>query len=340
VKNAKRTMLVVAHVGRPAALRSARLVADRLTAAGIAVRILEPEAADLRCAGADVVPAAPAAAQDAEMVIVLGGDGTLLRAAEIARPAGAPLLGVNLGHIGFLAEAEPDDLAGAVGQVVEHRYTVEQRMTIEVTVRQDGTITAGTWALNEASVEKVARERMIEVVTEIDGRPLSRWACDGVVCATPTGSTAYAFSAGGPIVWPEVEALLLVPICAHALFAGPMVVSPRSVLAVEVLHMSGAPPRGPAGGQDETAAAVLWCDGRRRVDLPGGARVEVRRGAQPVLLARLSGPGPGQADGARFTDRLVAKFGLPVAGWRGWPAARRRANGQRAGRAGEEETGA
>jgi len=340
VKNTKRTMLVVAHVGRPAALRSARLVADRLTAAGIAVRILEPEAADLRCAGADVVPATPAAAQDAEMVIVLGGDGTLLRAAEIARPAGAPLLGVNLGHIGFLAEAEPDDLAGAVGQVVEHRYTVEQRMTIEVTVRQDGTITAGTWALNEASVEKVARERMIEVVTEIDGRPLSRWACDGVVCATPTGSTAYAFSAGGPIVWPEVEALLLVPICAHALFAGPMVVSPRSVLAVEVLHMSGAPPRGPAGGQDETAAAVLWCDGRRRVDLPGGARVEVRRGAQPVLLARLSGPGPGQADGARFTDRLVAKFGLPVAGWRGWPAARRRANGQRAGRAGEEETGA
>jgi len=340
VNNTKRTMLVVAHVGRPAALRSARLVVDRLTAAGIAVRILEPEAADLRCAGADVIPATPDAAQNAEMVIVLGGDGTLLRAAEIARPAGAPLLGVNLGHIGFLAEAEPDDLAAAVGQVVEHRYTVEERMTIEVTVRQDGTITAGTWALNEASVEKVARERMIEVVTEIDGRPLSRWACDGVVCATPTGSTAYAFSAGGPIVWPEVEALLLVPICAHALFAGPMVVSPRSVLAVEVLHMSGAPPHGPADGQDETAAAVLWCDGRRRVDLPGGARVEVRRGAQPVLLARLSGPGPEQADGARFTDRLVAKFGLPVAGWRGWPAARRRANGQRAGMVGEEDTGA
>jgi NAD+ kinase len=340
VNNTKRTMLVVAHIGRPAALRSARRVVDRLTAAGIAVRILEPEAADLRCAGADVVPATPDAAQDAEMVIVLGGDGTLLRAAEIARPAGAPLLGVNLGHIGFLAEAEPDDLAGAVGQVVEHRYTVEERMTIEVTVRQDGTITAGTWALNEASVEKVARERMIEVVTEIDGRPLSRWACDGVVCATPTGSTAYAFSAGGPIVWPEVEALLLVPICAHALFAGPMVVSPRSVLAVEVLHMSGAPPHGLADGQDETAAAVLWCDGRRRVDLPGGARVEVRHGAQPVLLARLSGPGPGQADGARFTDRLVAKFGLPVAGWRGSPAARRRANGQGAGTVGEEDTGA
>jgi NAD+ kinase len=338
--NAKRTVLVVAHVGRPAALRSARLVVDRLTSAGIAVRILEPEAAYLHCAGADVMPAAPDAAQDAEMVIVLGGDGTLLRAAEMARPAGAPLLGVNLGHIGFLAEAEPDDLAGAVDQVVEHRYTVEERMTVEVTVRQDGTVTASTWALNEASVEKVARERMIEVVTEIDDRPLSRWACDGVVCATPTGSTAYAFSAGGPIVWPEVEALLLVPISAHALFAGPMVVSPWSVLAVEVIGVSGWESRRRVGGQPGTPAAVLWCDGRRSVDLPPGARVEVRRGARPVLLARLSRGGREQVGGAPFTDRLVAKFGLPVAGWRGRPATRRRANGQRAGTVGEEDTGA
>ena len=312
----KRTVLVVAHVERPAALRNARLVVDRLTAAGIAVRILEPEAADLRCAGADVVPAAPGAAQDAEMVIALGGDGTLLRAAEMARPAGAPLLGVNLGHVGFLAETEPDDLAGAVGQVVEHQYTVEERMTVEVTVRQDGTVLATTWALNEASVEKVARQRMIEVVTEIDGRPLSRWACDGVVCATPTGSTAYAFSAGGPIVWPEVEALLLVPISAHALFAGPMVVSPWSVLAVELLGMSGRESR---PGQAGAAAGVLWCDGRRSVDLPAGARVEVRRGAQPVLLARLAAAG--RSSGAQFTDRLVAKFGLPVTGWRGRPPA-------------------
>ena len=157
-----------------------------------------------------------------------------------------------------------------------------------------------TWALNEATVEKAARERMIDVITEVDGRPLSRWGCDGVVCSTPTGSTAYAFSAGGPVVWPEVEALLMVPISAHALFAPPMVVSPRSVLAVELI----------AG--HETSGAVLWCDGRRKVDLPPGARVEVRRGALPVLLARLQGPGP-----AGFTDRLVAKFGLPVAGWRG-----------------------
>ena len=338
--NAKRTVLVVAHTGRPAALRSARLVVDRLTSAGIAVRILEPEAADLRCAGADVVAAAPDAAQDAEMVIVLGGDGTLLRAAEMARPADAPLLGVNLGHIGFLAEAEPDDLAGAVDQVVEHRYAVEERMTIDVAVRRDGTVAASTWALNEASVEKLARRRMIEVVTEIDDRPLSRWGGDGVVCATPTGSTAYAFSAGGPIVWPEVEALLLVPISAHALFAGPMVISPWSVLAVEVIGVSGGGSGRRVGGGTEAAAGVLWCDGRRSVDLPPGARVEVRRGARPVLLARLFRGGREQGSGALFTDRLVAKFGLPVTGWRGRPAARRRVNGQRGGADGEEDADA
>jgi NAD+ kinase len=189
---------------------------------------------------------------------------------------------------------------------------------VDVTVRHNGTITE-TWALNEASVEKVARERMIEVVTEIDGRPLSRWACDGVVCATPTGSTAYAFSAGGPIVWPQVEALLMVPISAHALFAGPLVVSPPSVLAVEVLGASAGPAHDGLSGPSETVGGVLWCDGRRSVNLAPGARVEVRRGAMPVLLARLRG-GHGTAVPLTFTDRLVAKFGLPVTGWRGRPA--------------------
>jgi NAD+ kinase len=331
----KRTVLVLAHTGRLDALRSARLVVDRLTAAGLAVRVLEPEAADLRCAGADVVPATVQAADGAEMVIVLGGDGSLLRAAELARPAGTPLLGVNLGHVGFLAEAEPDDLAAAVDRVVEHRYWVDKRMTVDVTVRRDGTVTGTTWALNEASVEKLARERMIELVTEVDGRPLSRWSGDGVVLATPTGSTAYAFSAGGPIVWPEVDALLMVPISAHALFAGPMVVSPRSVLAVEVIGVSRGASLRSSGAQNETNAGVVWCDGRRSIDLMAGARVEVRRGSRPLLLARL---GDGDQDsGAAFTDRLVAKFGLPVTGWRG-RAARRPSRGTSAGGHGEEET--
>jgi len=307
----KRTVLVVAHTGRPAGVSVARLVVARLTAAGMAVRVLENEAGELSTARAEVMPASPPAARDTEMVLAIGGDGTLLRAAELARPARVPLLGINLGHVGFLAEAEPEDLSEAVDQVVEGKYLVEQRMTVDVTVRTNGDLTATTWALNEASVEKSQRERMLDLVVGVDGHPLSRWGCDGVVFATPTGSTAYAFSAGGPVVWPEVEALLLVPISAHALFARPVVVSPHSVLAAEVI--------GPAWGQGETSRAVLWCDGRRMFELDPGARVEVRRGSEPVLLARLRGAGgaEGAEIGAPFTDRLVVKFGLPVAGWRG-----------------------
>jgi NAD+ kinase len=303
VTSADRTMLVLAHSAKEDAVLSARQAIGQLTKAGIAVRVIDTEAAELADDDTEVVPDGPDAARGAELVIVLGGDGTLLRAAEIARPAGTPLVGVNLGHVGFLAEAEPDSLDYTIGQVIEQRYTVETRMTIDIIARRNGTTLGTAWALNEATVEKVARERMVELIIEVDGRPLSRWAGDGVVFATPTGSTAYAFSAGGPVVWPEVEALLLVPIAAHALFAPPLVVSPRSVVAAELTP--------------DTSDAVMWCDGRRRVDLPPGARVEVRRGSQPVLLARVS-------EGL-FTDRLVAKFRLPVEGWRG--------------RAGKESTG-
>jgi NAD+ kinase len=343
-----RVMLLVAHTGRADALRISRVLVSRLAAVGIGVRVLEPEAAELSCATAAAVPVSPAAAAGAEMVLVVGGDGTLLRAAELARPARVPLLGVNLGHVGFLAEAEPDDLSAAVACLAARRYSVEERMTVEVAVRVNGEQVAATWALNEASVEKAARERMLELVIEVDGRPLSRWGCDGVVFATPTGSTAYAFSAGGPVVWPEVEALLMVPISAHALFAGPMVVSPRSVLAAEVIGAVGGPapasvgPASPPGSartvevhslsaHPGTAGAVLWCDGRRMVELPPGSRVEVRRGSLPVLLARLPAAADAAANGvadarigAPFTDRLVAKFGLPVAGWRGLPGDRAR----------------
>ncbi|MEV3984988.1 NAD kinase [Nonomuraea sp. NPDC049758] len=294
-----RTVLVAVHTGRGAAVESARLVINRLVGAGINVRVLDTEARDIGCGGVEVVPSDdPGSAKDAEVMIVLGGDGSLLRSAELAKPAGTPLLGVNLGHVGFLAEAEVADLAAAVDSVVAGRYDVEERMTIDVLARQNGRVIADTWALNEVTVEK--QERMLEVVAEIDGRPLSRWGCDGVICATPTGSTAYAFSAGGPVVWPEVEALLLVPISAHALFARPLVVSPRSTMAVEILP--------------DTPGGVLWCDGRRRFELPSGSRVEVRRGAEPVRLARLHGV---ENTGAPFTDRLVAKFELPVQGWRG-----------------------
>ena len=291
----ERAVLLVAHTGRQEARDAATEAVTLLRKAGLAVRMLATETGELAVADAVAVGPGPEAARGCELVIVLGGDGTILRGAEIARPSGTPVLGVNLGHIGFLAEAERDDLSYTVEHVVARNYEVEERMTIDVVIRQDGEVTARQWAVNEASVEKFSRERMLELVAEIDGRPISRWGCDGVVMATPTGSTAYAFSAGGPVVWPELEALLLVPISAHALFARPLVVAPTSELAVTI--------------QPGTAGAVLWCDGRRTVDLRPGARVEVVKGERPVRLARLHRP--------PFTDRLVAKFALPVEGWRG-----------------------
>ncbi|MEU9075288.1 NAD kinase [Kitasatospora sp. NPDC004745] len=292
----ERTVFLIAHTGREAALRSVEGLVHGLLKAGIRIRLLASEAVGLDLPdGVEKVAGGPGAADGCELILVAGGDGTLLRGAELAREHGLPMLGINLGRVGFLAEAERDDLAVVVERVVDADYTVEERMTIDVIVRTNGDVLHQDWALNEASIEKASRERMLEVVTEVDGRPVSNFGCDGVVCATPTGSTAYAFSGGGPVVWPEVEALLMVPISAHALFARPLVTSPHSVLAVEV--------------QPKTPHGVLWCDGRRSVELPAGARVEVRRGQTPVRLARLHR--------APFTDRLVAKFALPVTGWRG-----------------------
>jgi NAD+ kinase len=304
-----RRVLMLAHTGREEAREVAKAFCKALIGHGIVVRMLADEARDLGLASGQSDPALELAADeeeaavDCELALVIGGDGTILRAAEVTHASGTPVLGVNLGHVGFLAEAEYDDVESTIDAIVHRRYSSEDRLTLDVSVFRDGEVVFTTFALNEASVEKAARQRMLEVVVEIDGRPLSRFGCDGVVCATPTGSTAYNFSAGGPIVWPEVEALLMVPISAHALFARPMVVAPTSVLAVEVLART-------------EGAGVLWCDGRRAVDLPPGARIEVRRGARPVRLVRLHQ--------APFTDRLVAKFGLPVEGWRGSSERRRR----------------
>ena len=304
-----RRVLLVSHTARRDAREISRALVARLHDHDIAVRMLAEEAADIGLDGGsallELVDATTEAGRDCELVVVVGGDGSILRAAELAHADGTPVLGVNIGHVGFLAEAEMEDVDATIEAIAGRHYTTDERLTLDVNVFRDGEVVAQTFALNEASVEKAARERMLEVVLEIDGRPLSRWGCDGVVCATPTGSTAYNFSAGGPVVWPEVEALCVVPLSAHALFARPLVVAPTSVVAVEVLSQSDRP-------------GVLWCDGRRTVDLPPGARIEVRRGARPMRLVRLHE--------APFTDRLVAKFGLSVEGWRG-AAERRRPRG-------------
>lgn len=303
----ERTVLVVVHTGRDEATDTARRVEKVLGDHGIGLRVLTAEAVDrgalhldpddMRALGIDIEVVDPdeRAAEGCEVVLALGGDGTFLRAAELARNVEIPVLGINLGRIGFLAEAETEVLDSVLDHVINRNYRVENRMTLDVVVREGGKIRDRGWALNEASLEKGPRLGVLGVVLEVDGRPVSSFGCDGVLVATPTGSTAYAFSAGGPILWPDLEAILVVPNNAHALFARPMVTSPDASIAIEV----------ESGGHD----AMVFCDGRREMVVPAGARLEVTRCGTSLKWIRL--------DSAPFTDRLVRKFRLPVTGWRG-----------------------
>jgi NAD+ kinase len=307
VTPAERTVLLVVHTGREEATETARRVQKTLGDKGVGLRVLSAEAVDrgplhlapddMRAMGVeiDVVNADAQAAEGCELVLVLGGDGTFLRAAELARNAGIPVLGVNLGRIGFLAEAEAEAIDRVLDHVVTQDYRVENRLTLDVVVRQGGRVSAHGWALNEVSLEKGPRLGVLGVVVEIDGRPVSAFGCEGVLVSTPTGSTAYAFSAGGPVLWPDHEAILVVPNNAHALFGRPMVTSPEATIAIEI----------EADGHD----ALVFCDGRREILIPAGSRIEVKRCDTAVKWARL--------DSAPFTDRLVRKFRLPVTGWRG-----------------------
>jgi NAD+ kinase len=296
----ERRILLVVHARRDDTVEAAQRVLSAVRAAG-AIPVVSgedrPELAErlsldgVETLGVDV------GVDDLELAIVLGGDGTILRAAETVRGGRAPILGINMGHVGFLAEIERDDMDDAVRRVIDRDYRVEERLALAVKVLDaDDRVIFETWALNEATVEKASRERMLEVVMEVDGRPLSSFGCDGIVISTPTGSTAYNFSAGGPVIWPTVDAIAVVPLSAHALFARPLVVSPDATVAVEVLERT-------------SGSGILWCDGRRSHELPPGARVVVRRSSRPVRLARLHP--------AAFTERLVRKFRLPVTGWRG-----------------------
>lgn len=294
-----RRVVLVAHPTRPDAAAIAAGFAELLASSGITAVVASDQAEVLRRAPVQVRDDADLF-EGAELAVVLGGDGTILLGAERARGSGVPLLGLNLGHVGFLAEAEENELSEVARAVVARDYRVEERLALEVQVNHTDGTAATSWALNEASVEKGPDTRMLEFLVTIDGHPLSRWGADGLLLATPTGSTAYAWSAGGPVVWPDVEALLVVPLSAHALFARPLVLSPDCVVDVELSKR----PR-----QD----AVMWCDGRRRLRLGPGDRVQVRRSDRPVPLARLHSPA--------FVARLVNKFHLPVEGWRGSAAA-------------------
>lgn len=307
-----RRFLLYVHTGRDTALNAMFTVLEEMERRGVRGVVVDDQLDEIRAADPSLVPPGLLACLDSDRVdvvdavsvadlvelgIVLGGDGTILRALEIVRDAGVPLHGVNLGHVGFLAESEVAELSDTVRRLLDGDYGIEERSTLDIAVFDaERTLLHTDWALNEASLEKADRQKMINVVLEIEQRPVSSFGCDGVLLSTSTGSTAYAFSAGGPVVWPEVDAFLVVPLAAHALFARPLVLGRSSRAAVEV-----AP--------DNRDRAVLTLDGRRTMDILPGMRLEARLSARSVRLARLAA--------TPFADRLVEKFRLPVVGWRG-----------------------
>ena len=281
-----RSLAFLINPSRPEAIKAAGELAPLLFSAGFSLYTVS----DVSIEGIKKV--ATIELPEIEVAVVLGGDGTILRAAEVTLSRNIPLLGINLGQVGFLAEVDRPSIQAIADAIINKSYVSESRMVLKFIVERAGTEISNGWALNEVTVERDGTT-MVELFVEIDRRPLSHWGCDGVICSTPTGSTAYAFSAGGPVLWPEIEALVLLPISAHALFSRPMVVSPKSEIIVTV----------------ESSEALLSADALRKIPLQLGDRVIITRDSQTIKLSHVSA--------TLFTDRLVAKFKLPVEGWRG-----------------------
>ena len=281
-----RHLLLVCNPARAEAVTAAAQIANDCIRAGFSVATISDVKLD------NVTNCTIEELPELEVGVVLGGDGTMLRAAEVTRTHQIPLLGVNLGHVGFLAEVEKVDLSTIVSTIANKSYVIDSRMTLKYSVIRDSVEVAQGWALNEVKGER-EHATMVELFLEIDGRPISRWGCDGLICSTPTGSTAYAFSAGGPIVWPEVDALVVLPNSAHALFSRPLVISTQAEIVVRI----------------ESREAMLSADSLRNFELIKGDRVRITKDASYVQLAHLKS--------SLFSDRLVAKFKLPVEGWRG-----------------------
>ena len=281
-----RNIIFLVNASRPEALVATKELSQLLLKEGFTLTT----PSDVNVLGITQTPVADL--PSAELVVVLGGDGTILRGAEVARAQGIPILGINLGHVGFLAEVEKPSLAEIAASIISKSYKTENRMVLSYSVVRNGAEISTGWALNEVTVERDGTT-MVELFVQIDDRPLSRWGCDGLICSTPTGSTAYAFSAGGPVLWPEIDALVLLPISAHALFSRPMVVSPQSQIVVEI----------------ESSDALLSADALRKLPLHAGDRVLITKDDSVIKLAHVKA--------TLYTDRLVAKFKLPVEGWRG-----------------------
>jgi NAD+ kinase len=282
----KRAAVLVVNPSRAEAVEAASVLADLLLKADFDLFTIS----DVTING--VTNSVAENLPEVEIAVVLGGDGTILRGAELTRERNIPLLGINIGHVGFMAEVIRPEISTVAKTVIDKSYGLDSRMVLAYEVIRNGKVIDTGWALNEVTVER-QHNTMVELFVQIDGRPLSRWGCDGLIASTPTGSTAYAFSAGGPVLWPEVEALVLLPISAHALFARPMVISPKSEIVVEI----------------QSDEALLSADALREFELISGDQVRITRDSSKILLSHIVA--------TTFTDRIVAKFKLPVEGWRG-----------------------
>ncbi len=282
----KRAAVLVVNPSRAEAVEAASVLADLLLKADFDLFTIS----DVTING--VTNSVAENLPEVEIAVVLGGDGTILRGAELTRERNIPLLGINIGHVGFMAEVIRPEISTVAKTVIDKSYGLDSRMVLAYEVIRNGKVIDTGWALNEVTVER-QHSTMVELFVQIDGRPLSRWGCDGLIASTPTGSTAYAFSAGGPVLWPEVEALVLLPISAHALFARPMVISPKSEIVVEI----------------QSDEALLSADALREFELISGDQVRITRDSSKILLSHIVA--------TTFTDRIVAKFKLPVEGWRG-----------------------
>ncbi len=280
IKNA----LLVVHPTRPEALDFAKELIEEFSKVGIGVLTNYPGGVS----GSEEL----SDKSNIDIAVVLGGEGTNLRAAELVLGKDIPILGINLGNVGFLAEITRPTAAALVAAISHGNFRGEPRLLLQHEVLRDGEVIATGWALNEFTIER-SHAQMAELFVQIDDRPLSRWGCDGVICATPTGSTAYAFSAGGPVVWPEVEAIVVLPLAAHALFSRPMVISPNSSVVIDI----------------ESPEAMISADGMRKTPLLSRDRIVIRKSPLRVEIIHI--------ESAVFTDRLVAKFKLPIEGWRG-----------------------
>ena len=262
----KRIGLVV-HQGHSSAMAYAAKAAVFLAKAGIQTQAEEAAANAL----ADVV-AFSEAKEPPEIVLSLGGDGTLLRGAQFALHWDVPLMGINLGRVGFLTESEPEKLEDSLECLIEGEYTLEQRALLDVRTGK------GQWlALNDVVVSRGGYARLITVNALVDGESAGRYVADGLIVATPTGSTGYSLSAGGPIISPSVDCMVITPICAHSLQHRPAVVPGDAHISLEL-------------GCDHEMCACLQVDGQNCASLYEGARVDVCRAGQKIRLIRTKQP--------------------------------------------------